>query len=79
MSDDELLAHIEVDARRMAGKPVIRGTRLTVEHILNQLAHGQTAGDIAQEYPDLTEDAVRACVLYAQRTMADTTYAPLTR
>ncbi|MGA2051896.1 MAG: DUF433 domain-containing protein [Opitutales bacterium] len=79
MSDDELLAHIEVDARKMAGKPVIRGTRMTVEHVLNQLAHGQTVAGIAQEYPGLTEDAVRACVLYAQRTLADTTYAPLTR
>ena len=79
MSDDELLAHIEVDARKMAGKPVIRGTRLTVEHILNRLAHGQTTNDVVQEYPGLTEGAVRACVLYAQRTLADTTYAPLTR
>jgi uncharacterized protein (DUF433 family) len=42
MSDELLLARIIVDPAVMVGKPVIRGTRLTVEFILNFLAHGQT-------------------------------------
>lgn len=45
----------------MAGKPVIRGTRLTVEHIQNLLAHGETYGGILAEYPGLIEDDLRAC------------------
>ncbi len=64
MTDEQLLALIEVDPRKLAGKPVIRSTRLSVEHMLNRLGHGQTAQEIVREYPGLTEDAVRACVAY---------------
>ena len=45
MSDEQLLARIGVDPRVMAGKPVIGGTRLTVEYILNLLAHGATMNE----------------------------------
>ena len=49
----------------MVGKPVIRGTRLTVEFILNLLAHGATAKEILTEYNGLTQDDIQACILFA--------------
>jgi uncharacterized protein (DUF433 family) len=51
MNDEELLQRIVCDPKVMAGKPVIRGTRLTVECILNLLAHGMTEEGIRAEYP----------------------------
>ena len=50
MKDEELLKRITVDAKIMVGKPVIRGTRLTVDFILNLLAHGATEKEILEEY-----------------------------
>jgi len=49
----------------MVGKPVIQGTRLTVEFILNLLAHGATAKEILTEYNGLTQDDIQACILFA--------------
>jgi uncharacterized protein (DUF433 family) len=65
MSDEQLLERITVDTKVMAGKPVIRGTRLTVEHILNLLGHGTSAAEILQEYPGLVEQDIQACALFA--------------
>jgi uncharacterized protein (DUF433 family) len=45
----------------MAGKPTIKGTRLTVEYILNLLAHGATVAEILEEYEGLAEADIRAC------------------
>ncbi len=46
----------------MVGKPVIRGTRLSVEYILNLLAHGATVTEILEEYEGLVEADIRACL-----------------
>jgi uncharacterized protein (DUF433 family) len=63
---DELLKRIHVDPKIMVGKPVIKGTRITVEHIMNELASGMTAAEIVENYgPRLTEDDVRAACAYA--------------
>ena len=69
--DAELTQRIVSDPEVMAGKPVIRGTRLTVDHILNRLAHGDTAEDILAEYTYLQPDDIRACLLFASRCMED--------
>jgi uncharacterized protein (DUF433 family) len=61
----------------MVGKPVIRGTRLTVEHILNLLAHGTTAEEVLAEYGGLTHEDIQACILFATRSLEDTTFMPL--
>ncbi|MDH7489049.1 MAG: DUF433 domain-containing protein [Anaerolineae bacterium] len=45
----------------MVRKPVIRGTRLTVEYVLNLLAHGATVDEIIQEYEGLTPEDIQAC------------------
>ena len=55
----------------MVGKPVIKGTRLTVEYILKRLAHGETADEILQEYAGLTGEDIQACLLFASGTRID--------
>ena len=66
MTDQELLSRITVDPKVMVGKRVIRGTRLTVEFILNFLAHGATIEEIIDEYKGLEAEDIRACILLAQ-------------
>ncbi len=61
-----LLQRLAVDECVMVGKPVIQGTRLTVEYILNLLTHGATVEEILLEYDGLTKDDIRACLLFAQ-------------
>ena len=77
MNDVEMLQRISLNPKVMVGKPVISGTRLTVEYILNLLAHGQTAEQIIEEYPGLTPNDIHACLLFASRAMRDTTFMPL--
>ena len=78
MSDQELLERIILNPKVMTGKPVIRGTRLTVEYILNLLAHGATPEEILSEYDGLTPEDIRACFLFAVRSLGDTDFMPLT-
>jgi uncharacterized protein (DUF433 family) len=78
MSDQELLERITLDPGVMAGKPVIKGTRLTVEYILNLLAHGSTAEEILGEYAGLTREDISACLLFATRSLRNTDFMPLT-
>ena len=53
------------------GKPVIRGTRITVQTVLEFLAAGHTVEDVLAEYPSLAAEDVRACLEYASRVMAN--------
>jgi uncharacterized protein (DUF433 family) len=78
MSDQELLERITLSPGVMAGKPVIKGTRLTVEFILNLLAHGSTAEEILGEYAGLTREDISACLLFATRSLHNTDFMPLT-
>jgi uncharacterized protein (DUF433 family) len=57
-----LLERIVVDPEILAGKPVIRGTRLAVELILELLAAGQSEGEILTNYPGLTREDILACL-----------------
>jgi uncharacterized protein (DUF433 family) len=54
-----------VDPDILAGKPIIRGTRLAVEFILELLAAGQSEREIIASYPGLTRDDILACLSYA--------------
>ena len=78
MTDKQLLERITSNPQVMAGKPVIRGTRLTVEFIINLLAHGASFADILDEYPGLREEDIHACLLFAARSLKDTDFMPLT-
>ena len=64
MTDQELLARITINQKVMVGKPVVRGTRLTVEFILNLLAHASTIDEIITEYQGLKVEDIRACILF---------------
>ncbi|MGC8855114.1 MAG: DUF433 domain-containing protein [Halothiobacillaceae bacterium] len=77
MSEQQLLARIVLNPKVMAGKPVIKGTRLTVEYVLNLLAHGATVSEILEEYPGLTREDIQACLLFATKALADTSFMPL--
>ena len=71
MSDDhEILERITARPDVFGGKPIIRGMRIAVEHILGMLASGETAETILNEYPFLEAEDIRACLLYAHRSMA---------
>ena len=78
MRDQELLERIVLNPKVMAGKPVIRGTRLTVEYILNLLAHGATSEEILKEYEGITLEDIQACFMFATKSLGDTNFMPLT-
>jgi uncharacterized protein (DUF433 family) len=77
MKDQHLLERITLNPKVMVGKPVIRGTRLTVEYILNLLAHGADEAEILNEYEGLTHEDIRACLLFATRFLGNTVFMPL--
>lgn len=77
MTDEQLLERIVINPKLMAGKPVIKGTRLSVEYIINLLAHGTTAIEILQEYQNLTLEDIQACLLFASKSLSNTTFMPL--
>ncbi len=77
MKEKQLLERITVDPTVMVGKPVIKGTRLTVEYILNLLAHGATPDDILTEYQGLTLEDIQACLLFATKSLENTDFMPL--
>ncbi|NET60920.1 MAG: DUF433 domain-containing protein [Symploca sp. SIO2E6] len=77
MTDQELLERITCDPKVMVGKPVIKGTRLTVDYILNLMAHGSTVDDILEEYHDLKPEDIRACLLFASKSLSSTVFMPL--
>jgi uncharacterized protein (DUF433 family) len=77
MSDEELLERITLNPDVMAGKPVIQGTRLTVEYVLNLMAHGATEEEILNEYPGLEREDIRACLLFSAKSLSDSSFVPL--
>lgn len=77
MSDEQLLERITMDPDVMLGKPVIQGTRLTVDYILNLLAHGATEEEILEEYHRLEREDIRACLLFGARSLSDSSFMPL--
>lgn len=77
MRDQQLLERITIDPEVMVGKPVIKGTRLTVEYILNLLAHGVTVTEILEEYEGLTQEDIQACLLFATKSLEDIVFMPL--
>lgn len=70
MSDHDLLERITVNPDIFGGKPILRGRRLAVEHVLGMLAAGDDAQTVLRGYPWLEPEDIRACLLYAQRMVA---------
>jgi len=77
VTEEGLLERISINPRVMVGKPVIRGTRLTVEYILELLAHGIAMEEILEEYPGLVRDDIYACLLFASKTLQDASFIPI--
>ncbi|HRJ42519.1 MAG TPA: DUF433 domain-containing protein, partial [Caldilineaceae bacterium] len=67
MQEQNLLERITVDPAIFGGKPIIRGRRLAVEHILGMLAAGDTADVLLAGYPWLEAQDIQACLVYAHR------------
>ncbi len=63
--------HITIKADVCNGRPVVRGTRITVQTVLEFLAAGDSIEDVLEEYPRLTRADVQACLDYASRVMGN--------
>ena len=67
MTEQNLLKRIVTDPQIFGGKPVIRGRRLAVEHVLGMLAAGDTPAVILENYPWMEPDDIRACLVFARQ------------
>ena len=63
--------HITSDSSIMLGKPVIKGTRITVEQIVRKLSEGATVNDLMEMYPSVTADDISAALLYTAELLAN--------
>lgn len=77
MDENDLLRRITIDPKIFSGKPIIRGRRLAVEHVLSMLAAGDDTETILQGYPWLEKEDVLACLVYARRLVGHERVEPL--
>ena len=68
--EKDFMKRIVVDPKIMVGKPVIKGTRITVEAIVRRVAEGMNFDEILEDYPYITKEDIRAALLYAQSLVA---------
>lgn len=68
---------ITVDSEVLTGKPVVKGTRLAVEFIIELLAQGWSEAEILDNYPGLTSEDIRACLAYASAVLSAERVYPL--
>ncbi len=69
-----MIDHITANSKILGGKPIIRGTRLSVEFILELLASDVSEGEILEDYPHLKKDDIHACLKYAARSCKNEIY-----
>ena len=79
MRDQQLLERITSNQKVTVAKSVIKKMRLTVEFILNRLAHGSTVEEILDEYEGLTTEDIQACLLFASQSLSSEAFMPLVR
>lgn len=77
MDQDELLQRITVNPAIFGGKPIIRGRRLAVEHVLGMLGAGDSIDTILEGYPWLQREDIQACIVYARRLVGHERVEPL--
>ena len=65
MTHQEIASFIEIDSSKRFGKPVLKGTRISVYDILNWMANGMTRKEILQDFPEISEESISACLHYA--------------
>jgi uncharacterized protein (DUF433 family) len=78
MQKENYQERIVIDPAVMVGKPVIKGTRITVELVLRLIAQGMAVDEIVTQYPHLTKDDVYAAVAYAEKVVKEEVVFPLT-
>lgn len=61
----DLKQYIEINPGTRFGKPVIKGTRISVADVLNWLANGMTRQEIIEDFPELSEEQIKACLFFA--------------
>ena len=66
------MEYIEINSKIMLGKPVIKGTRIAVEHIISLLAQGVSNEEILLEYKGLKKEQILACLQYAENILEKT-------
>ena len=77
MNESNLLQRITINPQIFGGKPIIRGHRLAVEHVLGMLAAGDTVETLLEGYPWLEKEDVLACLAYAHRLVGHERVEPL--
>lgn len=77
MDDPKLLERITYNPGIFGGKPIIRGKRLAVEHLLGMLAAGHTYESMVEDFPWLEVEDVQACLLYAARMVGRERFEPV--
>ena len=75
--EEKLLKRIVVNSKVMVGKPVIKGTRISVDAIIRRLAESMSLKKILEEYPNLEEKDVKAALEYAARVLAGEEILPI--
>jgi uncharacterized protein (DUF433 family) len=77
-TEEDLVKRIAVNPKIMRGKPLIKGTRITVEQVLKLLAQGLSTKEILKDYPHLTKDDITAVLLYAAKVAGEEDVYPIT-
>jgi uncharacterized protein (DUF433 family) len=79
MRKQDILKRITANPKILGGKPIIRGTRISVEFILELLASGATETEILQDYPHLKSIDIKACLAYAAQSSDNEIYLNLVK
>lgn len=77
--DDDLLSRITVNPEMFGGKPIVRGRRLAVEHVLGMLSAGSSIQELLDGYDWLEPEDIQACLLFATRRVAGERVEPALR
>jgi uncharacterized protein (DUF433 family) len=77
-TEEELLERIVINPKVMGGKPIVKGTRITVEQVLKLLSQGLSTREILEDYPHLSKEDISAVLLYAAKIASEEEVYPLT-
>ena len=77
MDEKKLLERITINPKIFGGKPIVRGRRLAVEHVLGMLADGDTHEVLLEGYPWLIQEDIQACLLYARKVIGHERVEPI--
>ena len=75
----DISKHIEINPKIMMGKPVIKGTRITVELLLEKLSSGETEQDILLSHPHITTDNIKAALAFAAQSLKGENIYPVSK